>query len=77
MLELAKNFMITFEWLNYSLTFTFLLFYLFTFASCPVVLILNVAELNLLAGDCDLLEVSHLVLPLLLEIYAVAVGELD
>ena len=44
---------------------------------CPVVLVLHVAELDGLAGDLNLLEVTQLVLPLLLEVDAVAVGELD
>ena len=60
-----------------SYLFTFLPFHFFTFKSRPVVFILHVTELDFLAGDDDLLEVTHLVLPLLLEVDAVAVGELD
>ena len=44
---------------------------------CPVVLVLHVAELDGLTGDLNLLEVTQLVLPLLFEVDAVAVGELD
>ena len=54
-----------------------LLFYLLTFRLCPVVLINNVTELNLLAGNDDLLKVSELVLPLLLKVHAVAIGKLN
>ncbi len=44
---------------------------------CPLVLELDRANLDVLAGDGDLLEVTNLVFPLLLEVYAVAVLKLD
>ena len=43
----------------------------------PVILVSDVTELDLLAGDLNLLEVSEFVLPLLFEVNAVAIGKLD